>query len=61
MAAVDIEWLNTDDDQWLAASTDKHSCQSAVWKDIVKHVEAHSRVFLSDQPKTVASQLQVLL
>jgi hypothetical protein len=61
MAAVDMEWLNADDDQRPAASADKRSCQSDALKDVVKHIEAHSRAFLGDQPKTVARQLRVLL
>jgi len=40
MAAVDLRWLNADDDQRPAASADKRTCQSAAWKDVVKHVQA---------------------
>lgn len=61
MAAVDMEWLNADDDQRPAASADMRTCQSAAWKDMVKHVRAQSKAFLGDQPKTVARQLRALV
>jgi hypothetical protein len=61
MAAVDLEWLNADDDQRPAASADTRTCQSAEWKDVVEHVRAQSKAFLGDEPKTVARQLRVLL
>jgi len=61
MAAVDMEWLNADDDQRPVASADIRTCQSAAWKDIVKHVRAQSKAFLGDQPRTVAKQLRGLL
>jgi hypothetical protein len=61
MAAVDMEWLNADDDQRPAASADMGGCQSPAWKDVAKHVQAQSRAFLGDHPGTVARQLQVLL
>ena len=60
MAAVDMEWLNADDDQRPAASADMGTCQSAAWKDMAKHVRAQSRAFLGNQPNTVARQLRVL-
>jgi hypothetical protein len=58
MAAVDMEWVNADDDQRPA---DMRGCQSAAWRDMVKHVRAQSKAFLGDQPGTVARQLRVLL
>ena len=61
MAAVDMRWLNADDDQRPAASADIRRCQSAAWKDIVKHIRVQSKAFLGDQPRTVAKQLRVLL
>jgi hypothetical protein len=61
MAAIDMEWLNMDDDRRPVASADMGICQSAVWKDMVKHVWAYSRVFLGNQPNTVVRQLRVLL
>lgn len=61
MAAVDMQWLDADDDQRPAASTDTRSCQSAAWKDVVKHVQAQCKAFLGDQPGTVARQVRVLL
>ncbi|OAF56354.1 hypothetical protein VC83_06883 [Pseudogymnoascus destructans] len=61
MAAVDMRWLNADDDQRPAASVDIRRCQSASWKDIVKHIRAQSKAFLGDQPRTVAKQIRVLL
>jgi hypothetical protein len=61
MAAIDMEWLNADDGQRPAASADMRTCQSAAWKDIVKHIRAQSKAFLGDQHKTVAKQLRVLL
>lgn len=61
MVAVDMRWLNADDDQRPAASADIRTCQSAAWKDIVKHLRAQSNAFLGDQPRTAAKQLRVLL
>lgn len=61
MAAVDMGWLNADDDQRPAASADLRTCRSAAWKGITKHVRAKSKAFLGDQPRTVAKQLRVLL
>jgi hypothetical protein len=61
MAAIDMEWLNADDGQRPAASADMRTCQSAAWKDIVKHIRAQSKAFLGDQHKTVAKHLRVLL
>lgn len=61
MAAVDLEWLHVDDNQRPAASADKRTCQSAAWKDLVKHVRAKSKAFLGGRPTTVAGQLRVLL
>jgi hypothetical protein len=61
MAAVDMEWLDADDDQRPAASADKRTCRSVAWKDMVKHVRGKSKAFLGDQPTTVAGQLRVLL
>ena len=40
-----MEWLNADDDQRPAASADMRTCQSAAWKDVVKHVRAQSSAF----------------
>lgn len=61
MTAVDMRWVNADDDQRPAASADIRRCQSAAWKDIVKHIRAQSKAFLGDQPRTVAKQIQVML
>jgi len=61
MAAIDLEWLNADDDQRPARSTDTRNCQSVAWKDLVKHLQAQSIAFLGGKPRTVAEQLRLLL
>ncbi|KFY96170.1 hypothetical protein V500_02554 [Pseudogymnoascus sp. VKM F-4518 (FW-2643)] len=61
MAAIDLSWINADDDQRRRADAYKHDCGSEAWKDILTHLQRQCSQYLAKEGGTVVGQLRLLL
>jgi hypothetical protein len=61
MAAIDLDWINADDDQRPKANAYRHDCKSEAWKDILKHLQRQCNLYLGKEQGTVVGQLRLLV